>query len=73
MSRTRHDGPGAQAPRAVGQEPRADAPEGAGTPRRAWIGLWVLACALGHNSLVGAAEVAWQPVLDDPLGALSAA
>ncbi|MCF3965222.1 ROK family protein [Streptomyces fuscigenes] len=33
----------------------------------------VLACALGHNSLVGAAEVAWQPVLDDPLGALSAA
>ncbi|NJQ03700.1 ROK family protein [Streptomyces zingiberis] len=40
-------------------------------------GLWgrrggvpVLPCALGHNSLVGAAELAWQPVLDDPLGAL---
>lgn len=28
----------------------------------------VLACALNHNSLVGAAELAWQPVLDDPLG-----
>ncbi|RFU85067.1 ROK family protein [Streptomyces triticagri] len=31
----------------------------------------ILACTLDHNSLVGAAEVAWQPVLDDPLGALS--
>lgn len=30
----------------------------------------VLACELDHNSLVGAAELAWQPVLDDPLGAL---
>lgn len=30
----------------------------------------VLACALKHNSLVGAAELAWQPVLDDPLAAL---
>jgi predicted NBD/HSP70 family sugar kinase len=30
----------------------------------------VLACALDHNSLVGAAELAWQPVLDDPLAAL---
>jgi predicted NBD/HSP70 family sugar kinase len=30
----------------------------------------VLACALDHNSLVGAAELAWQPVLDDPLTAL---
>jgi predicted NBD/HSP70 family sugar kinase len=30
----------------------------------------VLACALDHNSLVGAAELAWQPVLDDPLSAL---
>ncbi|MBQ0985746.1 ROK family protein [Streptomyces sp. F63] len=30
----------------------------------------VLECALDHNSLVGAAELAWQPVLDDPLGAL---
>nr|WP_219089303.1 ROK family protein [Streptomyces sp. JJ38] len=27
----------------------------------------VLACTLDHNSLVGAAEMAWQPVLDDPL------
>lgn len=33
-------------------------------------GVPVLACALDHNSLVGAAELAWQPVLDDPLGAL---
>ncbi|MEW2083293.1 ROK family protein [Streptomyces sp. NPDC005283] len=31
----------------------------------------ILACTLDHNSLVGAAELAWQPVLDDPLGALS--
>ncbi|WP_329129399.1 ROK family protein [Streptomyces sp. NBC_01476] len=30
----------------------------------------VLACALDHNSLVGAAELAWQPVLDDPLAVL---
>ena len=30
----------------------------------------VLACSLAHNSLVGAAEMAWQPVLDDPLGVL---
>mgnify|MGYP001184720649 CR=1 FL=1 len=30
----------------------------------------VLPCTLAHNSLVGAAELAWQPVLDDPLGAL---
>jgi predicted NBD/HSP70 family sugar kinase len=30
----------------------------------------LLACALEHNSLVGAAELAWQPVLDDPLEAL---
>ena len=26
----------------------------------------VLACALGQGSLIGAAELAWQPVLDDP-------
>ncbi|MFD3451200.1 ROK family protein [Streptomyces sp. NPDC058691] len=32
----------------------------------------VLPCALEHNSLVGAAELAWQPVLDDPLTALGA-
>ncbi|WUS95623.1 ROK family protein [Streptomyces sp. NBC_00708] len=31
----------------------------------------ILPCTLDHNSLVGAAELAWQPVLDDPLGALS--
>ncbi|MTE21988.1 ROK family protein [Streptomyces sp. TRM43335] len=31
----------------------------------------VLACALEHSSLVGAAELAWQPVLDDPMAALS--
>jgi predicted NBD/HSP70 family sugar kinase len=31
----------------------------------------VLASSLDHNSLVGAAELAWQPVLDDPLGALA--
>ena len=30
----------------------------------------LLACALEHNSLVGAAELAWQPVLDDPLSTL---
>ncbi|MBM7171708.1 ROK family protein [Streptomyces sp. G44] len=30
----------------------------------------ILACTLDHNSLVGAAELAWQPVLDDPLRAL---
>jgi predicted NBD/HSP70 family sugar kinase len=32
----------------------------------------VLPSSLRHNSLVGAAELAWQPVLDDPLGALAA-
>lgn len=31
----------------------------------------VLPSSLEHNSLVGAAELAWQPVLDDPLGALT--
>jgi len=31
----------------------------------------VLPCTLSHNSLVGAAELAWQPVLDDPLAALA--
>lgn len=31
----------------------------------------VLPSSLKHNSLVGAAELAWQPVLDDPLGALT--
>ncbi|MFI1252581.1 ROK family protein [Streptomyces netropsis] len=30
----------------------------------------ILAASLDHNSLVGAAEAAWQPVLDDPLAAL---
>ncbi|MDX6315787.1 MAG: hypothetical protein QOF44_5251 [Streptomyces sp.] len=30
----------------------------------------LLGCALDHNSLVGAAELAWQPVLDDPLGVM---
>lgn len=35
-------------------------------------GVPILSCSLDHNSLVGAAELAWQPVLDDPLGALSA-
>nr|WSZ94564.1 ROK family protein [Streptomyces sp. NBC_00857] len=34
-------------------------------------GVPILPCTLVHNSLVGAAEVAWQPVLDDPLGALT--
>ncbi|MEU5976959.1 ROK family protein [Streptomyces sp. NPDC047315] len=33
-------------------------------------GVPILACTLDHNSLVGAAELAWQPVLDDPLTAL---
>ncbi|MFE0172819.1 ROK family protein [Streptomyces sp. NPDC059002] len=33
-------------------------------------GVPILACTLDYNSLVGAAELAWQPVLDDPLGAL---
>ncbi|MYT24174.1 ROK family protein, partial [Streptomyces sp. SID7760] len=36
-------------------------------------GVPILPCTLDHNSLVGAAELAWQPVLDDPLGALGAA
>ncbi|MET8516558.1 ROK family protein [Streptomyces sp. NPDC005077] len=31
----------------------------------------ILPCTLDHNSLVGAAELAWQPVLDDPLDALA--
>ncbi|MEU1629438.1 ROK family protein [Streptomyces sp. NPDC020096] len=31
----------------------------------------ILSCSLDHNSLVGAAELAWQPVLDDPLEALA--
>ncbi|MFM9372003.1 ROK family protein [Streptomyces sp. Da 82-17] len=35
-------------------------------------GVPILPCTLDHNSLVGAAELAWQPVLDDPLGALGA-
>lgn len=30
-------------------------------------GVPILPCTLDHNSLVGAAELAWQPVLDDPL------
>ncbi|MFJ7419160.1 ROK family protein [Streptomyces uncialis] len=30
-------------------------------------GVPILPCVLDHNSLVGAAELAWQPVLDDPL------
>ncbi len=30
----------------------------------------IFGCTLDHNSLVGAAELAWQPVLDDPLSAL---
>ncbi|QIQ06243.1 ROK family protein [Streptomyces liangshanensis] len=34
-------------------------------------GVPILACTLDHNSLVGAAEVAWQPILDDPLAALA--
>ncbi|MFE7118740.1 ROK family protein [Streptomyces sp. NPDC057654] len=33
-------------------------------------GVPILPCILDHHSLVGAAELAWQPVLDDPLGAL---
>ncbi|MFE7778976.1 ROK family protein [Streptomyces sp. NPDC057445] len=31
----------------------------------------ILPCTLDHNSLVGAAELAWQPVLDDPLTVLT--
>ncbi|KOV61102.1 hypothetical protein ADL01_32135 [Streptomyces sp. NRRL WC-3618] len=34
-------------------------------------GVPILACTLDYNSLVGAAELAWQPVLDDPLRALT--
>ncbi len=30
----------------------------------------ILPSTLDHNSLIGAAEAAWQPVLDDPLGVL---
>ncbi|MGV9314276.1 ROK family protein [Streptomyces sp. NPDC003691] len=33
-------------------------------------GVPILASTLDHNTLVGAAELAWQPVLDDPLRAL---
>ncbi|OEV25960.1 hypothetical protein AN220_10945, partial [Streptomyces nanshensis] len=33
-------------------------------------GVPVLPSELAHNSLVGAAESAWQPVLDDPLAVL---
>ncbi|WP_026248662.1 ROK family protein [Streptomyces sp. LaPpAH-108] len=33
-------------------------------------GVPILPCTLDHDSLVGAAELAWQPVLDDPLSAL---
>ncbi|WP_329113527.1 ROK family protein [Streptomyces sp. NBC_01465] len=36
-------------------------------------GVPILPCTLDHNSLVGAAELAWQPVLDDPLAALAQA
>ncbi|MFB6841801.1 ROK family protein [Streptomyces sp. NPDC056361] len=36
-------------------------------------GVPILPCTLDHNSLVGAAELAWQPVLDDPLTALGRA
>ncbi|GAA0480138.1 ROK family protein [Streptomyces olivaceiscleroticus] len=32
----------------------------------------ILPCTLDHNGLVGAAELAWQPVLDDPLIVLGA-
>ncbi|AWK09206.1 hypothetical protein SSP531S_07220 [Streptomyces spongiicola] len=31
----------------------------------------ILPCTLDHNSLVGAAELAWQPVLDDPQSMLA--
>ncbi|MCH0542767.1 ROK family protein [Streptomyces sp. MUM 203J] len=34
-------------------------------------GVPILGCTLPHNSLAGAAELAWQPVLDDPLTALA--
>ncbi|MCX5094916.1 ROK family protein [Streptomyces sp. NBC_00365] len=34
-------------------------------------GVPILACTLDHNTLVGAAELAWQPVLDDPPAALA--
>ncbi|MEV5428082.1 hypothetical protein [Streptomyces sp. NPDC052701] len=30
----------------------------------------IFTCTLDRNGLVGAAELAWQPVLDGPLGAL---
>ncbi|WP_432250417.1 ROK family protein [Streptomyces sanyensis] len=33
-------------------------------------GVPILPCTLEHNSLVGAAELAWQPILDDPLTVL---
>ncbi|MFT2017632.1 ROK family protein [Streptomyces sp. 796.1] len=33
-------------------------------------GVPIQPCTLDYNSLVGAAELAWQPVLDDPLAAL---
>ncbi|MDI5966732.1 ROK family protein [Streptomyces sp. SL13] len=30
----------------------------------------IMSCSLDHGSLVGAAELAWQPVLDDPMAVL---
>lgn len=36
-------------------------------------GVPILPCTLDHNTLVGAAELAWQPVLDDPPAALAQA
>jgi predicted NBD/HSP70 family sugar kinase len=38
----------------------------AGSPWRTGAAIPIEACALEHGGLVGAAEVAWQPVLDDP-------
>jgi predicted NBD/HSP70 family sugar kinase len=38
----------------------------AGSPWRTGAAIPIEACALEHGGLIGAAEVAWQPVLDDP-------
>ncbi|WP_425247333.1 hypothetical protein [Streptomyces sp. NEAU-NA10] len=44
-------------------------PQPVADPQHVRIG--VCARPLDEEGLVGAAELAWQPVLDDPLGALS--
>ena len=39
---------------------------GEGIVRFRGAGVPIYPCALEHSGLIGAAELAWQPVLDDP-------